>query len=249
MSKRKTIIPVKLTKGNLGKYGYRDILTLSSTKRRDALAKAVDVEGYLPVLRRLVVIRTFNKNREHLFKLYDGDIKWLQKHRNTLEHGYVVISKKSTKKRTQRRRSNIKSVSIKRRKTSSLVIKMSGKRRSTKRRTNKRGGGMSDADIKKKAQKRFDELLAESKVEKFFDDFPEEDFIITRVLHTKRRPDPFKMSNTDKDQAKYEAELLYLIKKDQWEKNMPKGKNYPFDINDPNHNLLRDIRAFVKSMR
>ena len=154
-SRRKTIIPVVLVKGSLGKYGYHQILSMSASKRRDALANAVNHEGYLPIYRKIVLLRTFNKSRDHLFKLYDSDVKWLKKNRDSLEHGWYPktttrrrstkkrSTKKSrrTKKRSTRRRSTkksrrtkkkstVKKVTIPRRKTSSLIIKQSGKKKS-----------------------------------------------------------------------------------------------------------------------
>jgi hypothetical protein len=138
----------------LGKYGYRQITSLSAAKRRDALAKAASDEGYLPIYRKIVLLRTFNKNREHLFKLYDSDVKWMKKNRDSLEHGWYP---KPTKRRTKRRSTvsksrNIKKVSVPRRKTSSLIIKTKGRKtkgRKTKGRKTSQKGGENESLFKR----------------------------------------------------------------------------------------------------
>ena len=132
-TKSKTIIPVKLKKGELGKYGYRNIKELSPRKRHAALKKAVEYDGYLPILRRLVVIRTFNKNREHLYEIYNEDVKWLQKNRERLDDDMPSSPKKKR---------NVKTVKVKKRGGSKLIITQSDspKRKSsyTKRKRNRR---------------------------------------------------------------------------------------------------------------
>ncbi len=76
--KSKRVLP-KLTPGKLGKYGYHDVKHKSAASRRVALTNATKEEGYAPIIRRLNVIRTYNKNSE-LFDLYNSDLKWMQRH-------------------------------------------------------------------------------------------------------------------------------------------------------------------------
>lgn len=76
--KSKRVLP-KLTPGKLGKYGYHHVKEKSAGARRFALTQAVKHEGYAPIIRRLNVIRTYNKN-DPVFDLYNSDIKWMQRH-------------------------------------------------------------------------------------------------------------------------------------------------------------------------
>ena len=55
-----------------------------------------------------------------------------------------------------------------------------------------------------------------------------------------------------------EKELVLFVKgekgafaeaKDNWYGNMPPGKNLPFDISDPDHDLLRGIRARIVRLK
>lgn len=76
--KNKKVLP-KPTKGGLGKYGYHNIKSLSSSERRLALLKAVKHESYPVIVRRLNLIRNYNKNNAPINKIMSSDIKWLQK--------------------------------------------------------------------------------------------------------------------------------------------------------------------------
>ena len=151
-SRRKTIIPVVLVKGSLGKYGYRQILSMSASKRREALANAINHEGYLPIYRKIVLLRTFNKSREHMFKLYDGDVKWMKKNRDSLEHGWYP--KKATRRSTRRkstRRTTKKSKRTTRRKSTQRSTKRSTKRKSTKKTTKRRSTKKSKRTTRRKS--------------------------------------------------------------------------------------------------
>lgn len=78
-SRRKKPVRIKLTKeGSLGRFGYR--MYDSAKKRHQALAKAVEYHGYLPVFRRVNVLYVFNKNkRVDLAMIAEKDKRWLRK--------------------------------------------------------------------------------------------------------------------------------------------------------------------------
>ena len=59
--KKKTIINVKLKKGELTRYGYENVKSLSKTKRRKALNKAVKKYGHGKVIRKLSQHLVVNK--------------------------------------------------------------------------------------------------------------------------------------------------------------------------------------------
>lgn len=77
--KNRNIIIIK-NKGDLTKYGYKNVRTLSRKKRHEALDKAVNQYGRLTVIRKLGAIRAlhFNKNRDLSNKFY-SDLKYVQK--------------------------------------------------------------------------------------------------------------------------------------------------------------------------
>jgi len=70
------ILP-KLKKGYLSNFGYA--IKESNSKRQLAILKAVRKEGSLPVLKRLVVLRTYGKNEPKRFRIFDKDVKYVQK--------------------------------------------------------------------------------------------------------------------------------------------------------------------------
>lgn len=76
--KSQRVLP-KLTPGKLGKFGYSNVKKTSAKERRKALERAVKSDGYAPIIRRLNVIRTYNKNAP-IFEIYDSDLKWMQRH-------------------------------------------------------------------------------------------------------------------------------------------------------------------------
>ncbi len=76
-----TVPQVKLKKGLLTKHGYST--KLPSKERLEALKRAVKEDGYVGTLRHVVYIRTLSKNNPKLFKIYDTDVKNLQKWHST----------------------------------------------------------------------------------------------------------------------------------------------------------------------
>jgi len=93
----KKVLP-KLKEGLLEKYGYK--MANSKEKREKALSKAMEVEGELPVLRRVVVLRTYLKNEPLKFKKLDKDVKYIQKG--------LSDNKKSSKKSKLNKKSVLK---------------------------------------------------------------------------------------------------------------------------------------------
>ena len=77
--KNRNIIIIK-NKGDLTKYGYKNVRTLSRKKRHEALNKAVNQYGRLTVIRKLGAIRAlhYNKHRDLSNKFY-SDLKYVQK--------------------------------------------------------------------------------------------------------------------------------------------------------------------------
>jgi len=90
--KSKKVLP-KLKEGLLEKYGYK--LSKSFEKRKVALRKAMKNEGNVPVLRRVVVLRTYNKNEPKLFKKLNRDVEFIQEVRAKQK----LVAKKVTKKK------------------------------------------------------------------------------------------------------------------------------------------------------
>ena len=77
-SKKKGIIVIK-NKGDLTKYGYKNVRKLSRKNRRESLNKAVKQYGRVTVMRKLGAIRAlhFNKDRPLSNKFY-SDLKYVQ---------------------------------------------------------------------------------------------------------------------------------------------------------------------------
>lgn len=71
----------KPKKGGLGKYGYHNIKTTGTAKRRAALTSAVKDEGYAPIVRRLNLIANYNKNSDpRVHALMRSDMAWMKKY-------------------------------------------------------------------------------------------------------------------------------------------------------------------------
>ncbi len=102
--KSKQVLP-KLKPGRLSQYGYSDVKETSAARRRAALTRAVKKEGYAPIVKRLNVIRTYNKNSP-LFSLYDGDLKWVQQHLAPEYSKSYSSSRSGSLSRTRSRRSH-----------------------------------------------------------------------------------------------------------------------------------------------
>ena len=78
MPRSRSIIVIK-NKGDLTKYGYKNVKKLSRKKRRESLDKAVTQYGRVTVMRKLGAIRAlhFNKNKRLSNKFY-RDLKYVQ---------------------------------------------------------------------------------------------------------------------------------------------------------------------------
>lgn len=71
---------VKLEPDRLRKYGYTDIVHTPERARRVALGVAILSEQPASIYKRLVVLRTFNKNKNpELARRLGRDIKWLHR--------------------------------------------------------------------------------------------------------------------------------------------------------------------------
>jgi predicted DNA-binding WGR domain protein len=81
----KTPFPkISLKKGELGKYGYKDIKTLSVKKRHMALDKAIKEYGAQKILKKLGLIKTFQKNKNpKVSNLLMDNMKWSRKKFNS----------------------------------------------------------------------------------------------------------------------------------------------------------------------
>lgn len=74
-----TRVKLSLKSEGLGSFGYS--LSKNKQERQKALLKAIKRKGWLTTLRRLVVIRTFHKSNEKLYKKLDSDVKLIQANR------------------------------------------------------------------------------------------------------------------------------------------------------------------------
>jgi hypothetical protein len=94
----KKVLP-KLKEGMLTEYGYK--LANNAEKRKTSLKKAIKNEGSLPVLRRVVVLRTYDKNDPKLFSKLDKDVKFIQtlreKEKNKLTKKTTTSKKKTVR--------------------------------------------------------------------------------------------------------------------------------------------------------
>ena len=77
-SKKRGIIVIK-NKGDLTKYGYKNVKKLSRKNRHESLDKAVKQYGRVTVMRKLGAIRAlhYNKDRSLSNKFY-SDLKYVQ---------------------------------------------------------------------------------------------------------------------------------------------------------------------------
>ncbi len=86
---KKRVLP-KLKANEFVKYGYST--KLSASKRLAKLKRACKDLSYASVLKRIVVLRSYNKRNPKLYAKFDCDVKALQKWRKSKK------SKKSSKK-------------------------------------------------------------------------------------------------------------------------------------------------------
>ncbi len=80
----KRVLP-KLKSGEFRAYGYST--KLSSSKRLSILKKIVKDYSYSTVIKRLVVLRNYEKSDPKLYKKFNADVKGLQKWRKSLSGG------------------------------------------------------------------------------------------------------------------------------------------------------------------
>ena len=86
---KKLIIIIE--KDILGKYGYKDIKSLSKSDRHKSLSKAIKDNKPLSIYRRIKALSTLNKNKDHeLYKILEDDALWIKTQQE-------YISKKSSK--------------------------------------------------------------------------------------------------------------------------------------------------------
>jgi hypothetical protein len=78
-----------LRQGTLGKYGYKNLKSISTNERHRALSKAIKKLGPLSVMRKINILMVFTKNRQpRLSSMYERDKKWI--YRNyTVKARYV----------------------------------------------------------------------------------------------------------------------------------------------------------------
>lgn len=68
-----------LRKGELTKYGYENVISLSLAKRHAALQKAVDEYGSLGVWRKLNAVAVYTKRTApHISKIFKEDMAWIR---------------------------------------------------------------------------------------------------------------------------------------------------------------------------
>ena len=71
---------LSLKKGQLTKYGYKNVKTLGVRKRRQSLAKAINNYGAKKVFSKLGAVKTLHKNKNvDLAKKYLNNMVWLRK--------------------------------------------------------------------------------------------------------------------------------------------------------------------------
>jgi hypothetical protein len=83
-----------LVKGELGKFGYYNLKTLSKIKRHASLHKAIKELGAPKILRKLGAIRTYLKyTNPHISSKFYEDQKWVRKTYDTEFKGEYRTSK------------------------------------------------------------------------------------------------------------------------------------------------------------
>ena len=118
----------KLKVGKLTRYGYH--ADKSAKARLAALSKSVRGVGYATTIRRVVAIRNYSEHNPRLLKIYETDIKNLQKKYRNKRSKFRVNSKKRKPRKSSRRRR--KKSSRRRRKKSSRRRRKSSRRRPRK---------------------------------------------------------------------------------------------------------------------
>ena len=124
LSKKYIHLIPKLKKGELGKFGYSNVLSMSIKERHQSLTKAIKSYGALAVFRKINALYVLNKNKgltksefnngdiSTLSILFDKDKSWIKK---SYKVGKVKNSKsKSRSKSKKRSKSRSKKRSTKR---------------------------------------------------------------------------------------------------------------------------------------
>ncbi len=108
---KKRVLP-KLKSNEFVKYGYST--KLSSSKRLSKLKRAVKDLSYASVLKRIVVLRSYNKRNPKLYAKFDCDVKALQKwHKSKKSKKNVKKSiKKSIKKSSKKTLKKVSKYSV-----------------------------------------------------------------------------------------------------------------------------------------
>jgi hypothetical protein len=71
---------LSLKKGQLKKYGYKNVKTLGVRKRRQSLAKAINNYGAKKVFSKLGAVKTLHKNKNiDLARKYLNNMVWIRK--------------------------------------------------------------------------------------------------------------------------------------------------------------------------
>jgi hypothetical protein len=104
--KRSKKLNISLKRGALTKFGFH--IDLPANQRHEALAKAVRKDGYAKVLKRVVLLKTYNKHQPYLRKKVDSDVKWLRRYygskKKSLRRSRSYSRKRSSRKRYSRKR-------------------------------------------------------------------------------------------------------------------------------------------------
>jgi hypothetical protein len=67
-----------LANGDLTKFGYQNVKSMTKEKRHRSLTKAIRSHGYLPIIRKLNAIAVLSKNRDKVGSaLFKEDQQWL----------------------------------------------------------------------------------------------------------------------------------------------------------------------------
>ena len=144
--------PVKIHLEKNGLPGY----TLLSTQklRRSLLSKLADDQGWGTVVKKLSVLRLFNKNRypEKAAK-YHKDMKFVQT-LSPKRQSKKPTKRHSTKKRSSKKRSSKKRLSKKRSSKKRSTKRRSSKKHSTKRRSSKKRSTKRRSSKKRSTKRR-----------------------------------------------------------------------------------------------
>ena len=120
----KKVLP-KLKHGFLTQYGYH--LSKPIVTRNCAIKKAINDEGSLPVLKHLVVLRTYDKHNPPLFKKLNRDVKYVQFLRKKIGGAKKRVVRKYTTKKKVVQKSSTKKRVVRKPKTKKIVRKSSTK--------------------------------------------------------------------------------------------------------------------------